>query len=809
MIQPVLPHTTELNRVPRREGYLAAAFLFALVTAVHYDVLFLGRSLVLTNLHNPLDFRPLPQNYGDNLVPAEEWTSRFVFPYANIRDPGATWWQWEPSSEFFRQGLHRGEWPFWDPYVAAGTTAMANLIPAFFFPPHLAVTVLGGAMPLKNAYFLFLLWGAGFTSFLFLRRHGLSFLASLSGATVVLMSGPLNQNLGSFMGQTAACLPPTLYATRLFLDRPNHRRMLVLALTYAAASLASFPPLVVAVFGTTASYALASIAMQEGPANRAQSLGRWAAATLMSVGLVGFYYLPALVLRQAAPQVAAIYHNAALGSIPLVNGLQVLSPTLMGGVQVYLSMPFAAPGTPHIPYIGMAAAMAVLLARPAPGRRGRILFVASAAAAIAIALKLFGIPPVQWVARLPFLREIHFADYFGVPLGFTLAFLAALGFDSMIRRTITIPRALVAAGAAVVAAACLWWIAWTGGRFQSLAAINWLRDWRFLVVVTLTSSAAVLCSATARRRAWVAPTMAAILLGAIAVEGVFNNSYPSPSAWNMFEHPVPYMEVLQAEADMERVLGFGAPNPNVNEAFGVFSLGSLMPFNPPRVYDLFWRYTRPRTLAPVEIFMREPSQIPPEPVLDRANISFLGVRRDLPDVVKAAETRGYRVRFDDGYVMLFERQTLPRFFFSSEYRVLPAPAALDAVASVPSREIVLEEQPPFAPTPNLPGDPAVRVEAYRRNSVTLTVDAPRTGFLYASESFFDGWTARVNGRAARILPANYAFRAVAVPPGTSRVEFRYWPPGLTAGLALSGGGALALAMSTFWWPGPRRDDAYR
>ena len=56
-------------------------------------------------------------------------------------------------------------------------------------------------------------------------------------------------------------------------------------------------------------------------------------------------------------------------------------------------------------------------------------------------------------------------------------------------------------------------------------------------------------------------------------------------------------------------------------------------------------------------------------------------------------------------------------------------------------------------------------------------------------------TARVNGRETPILPANYAFRAVAVPAGPVILELSYWPPALTPGLwvtALSLLAAIAL-----------------
>jgi hypothetical protein len=251
---------------------------------------------------------------------------------------------------------------------------------------------------------------------------------------------------------------------------------------------------------------------------------------------------------------------------------------------------------------------------------------------------------------------------------------------------------------------------------------------------------------------------------------------------------VAYVRVLQQETRGARVLAFGVPAADCNEPFGIFSLNSLMALNPPRVFEMYMRYTD----APPGVFMTAPRRLPPEAVLDRANIAFLGTYSSSSGFIREAKARGYRQRFDDRFVALFERTTSPRFFYSSEYRVVGRDVALAAIATVPSREIVLEEEPGFASTTNAPTDPPVHVAAYRRNSITLTVDAPRPGLLYASESFFGGWSALVNGASARILPANYAFRAVAVPPGRARIEFRYWPPGLTAGLVISTTSAVLL-----------------
>src|SRR5205085_436223 len=133
---------------------------------------------------------------------------------------------------------------WWDPYVAAGAPAMANLTQSFFFPPYAAMVALGDTSLLKNGYFLGMLSMAAFCSFLFLRRHGLSAPAAAAGAVAVFFCGGLNQNIGSFIGQTAACLPLALLLTRWFLEAPTWRRAALLAVGYAAIAMATFPPLV-------------------------------------------------------------------------------------------------------------------------------------------------------------------------------------------------------------------------------------------------------------------------------------------------------------------------------------------------------------------------------------------------------------------------------------------------------------------------------------------------------------------------------------------------------------------------------------
>jgi membrane protein YfhO len=774
--------------------WAAAVVLLGCLCGIHYDVVFLGRSVLHSNYLNPIDARPLAANYGPDMVAPEEWTNRKLSQYANLRDPGATWWQWEPSTLFLARAIQTAEWPLWDPYVAAGAPAMANLVPAFFFPPYTAIVALGASVGLKNAYFLALLWCAAFFTYLFLSRHGLAWTASVAGGGLVLLSGALNQNLGSFMGQTACCLPFGAYATRVFLDRPTRVGVAGLAAGYGGISLASFPPLLVAIFGILSLYALVAIATEHRDARtRLRYAGLWTAAAALGLGLVGFYYGPVVALQVDVPQVAHFYRQAALETMPLRHWLQMLSPTVLGGVQIYAQGPFAIQLTPHIPYVGGTALLCALLARPDASARMRTLWLASSAAAALILMKLVGLPPVQWVAFLPIVNHIHMAYYFGVPLGFLLAVLAAVGIDGLLRGRVSIGATVAAVAVAVGGVEILWRVASTRGVFATPVSSYFIRDWRVAAVATVLASIAAVIACARPIPSLARQLAVGAILVVAAAEGVYNNHYPRPRRWDIFEHPAPYMRLLQSEADRGRMFSFSVPYANLNGAFEVHGVDSLMAFNPPRIFELYRRYAG----APPEVFMRQATVIPPDAVLDRANVAFVSLLKGLSSVEKTAVDRGYRRRFDDGYTVIFERPTPPRFFFSSEYRVVPPAAALAAIATAPPREIVLEAQPGFGATANQAGDPDVRVESYRRNSIALAVDAPRPGLVYASESFFPGWRARVNGADTAILPANYAFRAVPVPAGVSHVEFEYWPTGLSAGLMVSAASGLIACLLVF------------
>jgi uncharacterized membrane protein YfhO len=82
----------------------------------------------------------------------------------------------------------------------------------------------------------------------------------------------------------------------------------------------------------------------------------------------------------------------------------------------------------------------------------------------------------------------------------------------------------------------------------------------------------------------------------------------------------------------------------------------------------------------------------------------------------------------------------------------------------------------------------------------LEVRAEGPGILVITEGWDAGWSAAVDGAAARILRVNGTHMAVVLAPGTHRIVLHHQARGLRAGvlLAILGGGGLLLAHTGRW-----------
>jgi len=165
---------------------------------------------------------------------------------------------------------------------------------------------------------------------------------------------------------------------------------------------------------------------------------------------------------------------------------------------------------------------------------------------------------------------------------------------------------------------------------------------------------------------------------------------------------------------------------------------------------------------------------------------YLGRDAELYDLA-STPTRGWLVHRAD--VVADASTALQRFTAAGfDYRdrmVLEADQGIGSARQVASRG-------------SGPGTAAPRVSA-GFNGTAFTVRTSTPGWLVMADMYYPGWRVRVNGRDARLLRADYALRAVAVPAGVSHVVLTYRPPGFVAGLVVSVLVLFALLALLGWW----------
>jgi hypothetical protein len=109
----------------------------------------------------------------------------------------------------------------------------------------------------------------------------------------------------------------------------------------------------------------------------------------------------------------------------------------------------------------------------------------------------------------------------------------------------------------------------------------------------------------------------------------------------------------------------------------------------------------------------------------------------------------------------------------------------------PAQEVVLAGGPRSAPRQGFRARCTIRERSADR--LMVEVESSASGHLVVAEAYQDGWKATVDGAEVPVVAANVLFRAVAVPPGSHRVELRYRPAAALWGAALTAAGLLTLA----------------
>ncbi|HKE15517.1 MAG TPA: hypothetical protein VKB80_11655 [Kofleriaceae bacterium] len=698
--------------------------------------------------------------------------------------------QWEYWGDLiFQYDSYRdGALPLWNPFDRAGYPFHCDPQAGILYPPNwllLAGSAIAGHVSygVVTVKVVLHIWLACFGLFVYLRRRGLHTAACYAGGVIFVVGYPHLHNLFSALNWNIAWAPWILAAVDHWAARPSRGRGALVALTGALCALAGGPASFWFSLLVVVPYAVWAIV--DGA--RAAAAGAGARPYLREALVSG-----AASLGLFLAMVAAQFHSTSLllgETVRDRRDLSFITESVLGMNDIAgLLMPrMLGENT----YIGAATAVWAALAVSAFATPRRLVLAGVAALGLGLALGDAGdflaaaasaIEPFGWFRRAH--RYMYVAQL-------PIAILAAEGLHELVRlddpeRARRIARGVWFVGGAAV---LVFGIGFAVNQKPGIAEQP-LRDAFVLACVSFVLATwlnLMLLHRRGRGRALFA------YLAAAAV---------TADLW--FAHS------RQIDQGMLRV-------PDTSHDREVAGLDGV-PLSA-RIYDRSYLKFRPgirlglRDLGGYEgdplalvRYDRVLERVRREPrLLGHLNVAWLLEGGD--KVLKADRTGLATVRKGVSRVA----SVAPAVLWVDRAVVVDGPeAAAKALFAAPVGQIAVVERGRLRPADEQRvqrADGAVATAAGRlvelgRNRVVAEIDAPADGIAIVHEAFFPGWSARVDGEAAQVIPANAAFRGVLVGPGRHRIEMEYragaWP--MLALLSVLGSAGAALVAI---WPAVR------
>jgi len=774
--------------------------LLAVVCAVFYETIFLGFSLVTTDLlHNLL----LPYTTTVSHVSVK---NHYLVDAVSVGYPWSVFWQ---------ETVRLGQLPLWNPYILGGLPQLAESGAGILNPLRLLLLILPAerafSLGVVAEYFL----GAVFM-FAFLRELGRSGCAALVGSCAFV----LGDNFVSFHWMT-----PGLFAwaplVLLLFERSRRRDSWGYACAAGVALAVGFVGgniQIAAHLGLLCAGYFAADVIWGDRQQRGRAAGRGILVLLVALLVSAPQWLPTLELMMqdafASTAVRGTHASLRHTLVGLPMMVTFVFPGLTGSNETFdlLKLASASRGD-FAAYIGIVPfALALVGAFGTRDWRVRGLV----AIIIAVVVIIFFTPLLKFMYHR-----------FFVVAATAGSVIAAYGTDILldssetqvrrIRRVLfwmTVCCVLVALGVlgvqivislkhdALVAAA-RHYVAKTAGQYAFGFRADWFQErvtaffehYRISNVVfwlPLTCFFGLAGAWAAHRRRWInRAAMAAVLVAATATD-LAVMSRQSIAQIDLRRYPLqpfhPTLEPVLADRDLFRVHRWGTNSnyiyrPNWFHTYGI--------------YDLCGTFS----LAPECLFsLPEPADGRFGRLLDLQNVKYIFVTQN---VTLAPDHFALLVE-KDGVRLYRNKQCLPRFQFIPQWEVIPDRkkllARLTSLEFDPQRVVLLEQSllPQSATSSPTQSDAVIEVQRYTPLSVVAKVRTQQAGLLLLSDTYYTGWKARLDGQSASLYRADYVMRAVWVPEGEHLVEFRYVPRMFWIGTGLSLGTLVSLTLLGIW-----------
>ncbi len=720
-----------------------------------------------------------------------------------------------PTYRFAASQLRQWTLPLWNPHLYGGAPFIGDIQAGFLYLPNLLLFLLKPDFPYQAMQWLVMghIFWAGLGTYVLVHSltwqgRRLSRLAALFAALAFQFSDPLLIHLGNLnLIAVLSWMPWVLAAYHRGLTRGSVRWAVLAGVLFALGNYAGHAQstfyLGLAVGLYTLFWLLAGCLGPGSPRSLLRASLLFATVAGVTLLLTAPILLPALEITPFTERSQLTYQETTPFSLAPTQAIGLITPGFFGrgpalhwGLWDRVELPYA--GVPTL-----ILALAALLVPGADRRRWRALlpwlgmalfgfltalglyaivhgwltlllpgfdrFRAPARALVLWSLGIsvlaaHGLDSLAWPQRFPGLQEDRRALAFllrsgGLLLAGILTPLLYLALLLTQENPTLFVRASVAALAVTIAAG-LWLITWAlvEGRLR-----GWLGGGTFACLLL------------------------ALLFLDLSATGAYTDISPRNPA-STFQH-LEIVQFLRSDPELFRMDSRTGIDdlwqPDTAALYGLFDVWGVANPLVLRHWTTLWEATGGRQTR----------------LYDMLNVKYVLVRDGTP----LPEGKFTLALDAPGELAVYRNATpLPRAWLV--HRAIPVAdqaAAFQALAQPdfdPAQAVILEGDVPSAAGESGGSSPAPRFLHYGANRMRLQLQADGPGYLVLSEVWYPGWRAWVNGEEARVLRANGALRAVAVPGGESTVELRFAPTSWRNGQILGALGVLvALLLGMRGW----------
>jgi hypothetical protein len=805
---PSLEHRFHVS-IARSRATRLAILLAGLLAS---QLMLYGPSLIGSKILLPIDL--LAQS--DVYIPVTPETANLI-PHDSIQSDLP--YVIEPERMFVASELQAGRWPWWVPGQYAGKPVLQW---PWLSPLSILLSVIRSPVVLAW-YQLFAALIAGLGFYVFCRRAlGVGFWSAAIAAWSYPLTGFFVFWLGYPTSAPVYWLPWVMLAVDGVIRKPSWGRLASLGIATCillCSRQLDISAQVLIASGLYGVWRLVNIYGAQCLAGPARKAGLFVlAGWLLGGALAAPYVMPISdYVRTGArtAERAAGFEEREPGGLSALPLLAI--PDINGGTRKD-SYPLPGPFQIESLAAGYAGVVALLFLVPLAWRnhrrRSTALFL-SGLALLGFAWCL-GVGGIVMILRLPGLNMLSHNRMVFVS-SFAILAMAALGLESLSEPNDGGDRRWPYLAAGLAGAMSLWLLYRVGHLPEPVAteiqklfaegkAARWIHDAagvgrvqahfaRVYLVGGLLSLAVCVCwLILARLRTW-RSWSTALLTGLMFLDMVWfaHDRTPQPDpAW--YYPRVPLLDRI-AKSSSGRIIAFQCLPATLAQVAGLRDVRGYDGVDPRRYVQLLllageprendFVYGRTEWLKP-KVSYPTLESVKFSPILDLLGVEYMIIRGAVQGAFKPAFV-------EPDYWALRNPSALPRVF---------VPARVESVPDEKERLSKLAA-PDFDPKAVAYVETAAAVPEGARGRATIIAETPSEvnlslsmetpGLVVLTDTWDQGWRARLNGEPVPILIADHALRGVVVPQGSWILKFDYQPASLPMGLVLFGLGMVALA----------------